>query len=84
MREVRAPDVVGIKRCNIVDMALTLRRAAYRPLVVRELKQTPRYLKAVTEVGRTAGIFDLVRSYDFAAMDDMVDRLERHWREIGL
>lgn len=84
MREARAPEVVGITRCNIVDMALTLRRASYRPLVVREMKQVPRYLRAVTEIGRVAGIFGLVRSHDFAAMDDMVGMLERHWREIGL
>jgi len=84
MREMRPPDVVGIARCNIVDVALTLRRAAYRPLVVREMEQVPRYLKAVSEIGRTAGIFHLVRSYDFAALDDLAARLEGHWREIGL
>jgi hypothetical protein len=31
-----------------------------------------------------AGIFHLTRELNFAAMPDTIERLERHWIELGL
>ncbi|HZQ14451.1 MAG TPA: hypothetical protein VFB31_16735 [Pseudolabrys sp.] len=84
LREARPPHQAGIERPNVVDAALILRRGAYRPLMVNRLGQKADYFRAATAIANAAGIFHLTRALDFAAMPDVIARLERHWRDIGL
>jgi len=84
LREARPPHQAGIERPNVVDAALILRRGAYRPLMVNRLGQKADYFRAATAMANAAGIFHLTRALDFAAMPDVIARLERHWRDIGL
>ncbi len=84
LRESRPPHATGIERPNVVDAALILRRNAYRPLLVRRMGQKANYFHAATTMANHAGIFHLTRELNFAAMPDTIERLERHWIELGL
>ncbi len=84
LREARPPLVPGIERSNIVDAALILRRIAYRPRLVSRMGQRVNYFHAATVIAKKAGIFYLTRALDFAAMPEVVSRLERHWLDIGV
>jgi hypothetical protein len=83
LREARPPHKAGISRPNIVDAALLLRRGAYRPLLVRSLNQTTLYFHAAA-IANHAGIYQLTRPLNFAAMADTLGGLEQHWRDIGM
>lgn len=82
--ETRPPLATGIGRPNIVDVALSLRRNAYRPRLIAEFQQRKAYFHAAIEVAKNAGIFSLVRPLDFERIEETVAMLERHWSEIGL
>ena len=84
LRETRPPLTTGIERPNIVDAALILRRNAYRPLLVRRMRQKNEYFHAAVAIANAAGIFHLTRPLQFAALPDTVSSLESHWRETGL
>lgn len=85
LREARPPRVPGIERPNAVDAALLLRRNAYRPLLVTRTGQKAEYFKAAAAIAdASAGIFHLTCPMDFAAIPEVVARLEDHWAEIGL
>jgi hypothetical protein len=84
LREARPPHAAGIETPNIVDAALTLRRNAYRPHLVKFMSQHAGYFHAATTIANTAGIFYLTRVLNFAAIPAVVTQLERHWRDIGL
>jgi hypothetical protein len=84
LREARPPHQPGIERPNVVDAALLLRRHAYRPLLVRRMEQKANYFHAATAIANTAGIFHLTRTLNFAALPDVLGRLEQHWRDTGL
>jgi len=84
LREARPPHAPGIERPNVVDVALLLRRNAYRPMLVSRMGQKVNYFHAATTVANEAGIFYLTRVLDFAAMPEVVSWLERHWLDIGL
>ena len=82
--EVLPHDDFGIEQANVLDAALLLRGHAYRPLLVRRLKQKENYFRAAAQIINQSGIFHLRRSWDLAAMPEVVSGLERHWREIGV
>lgn len=84
LREARPPHRAGIERPNIVDAALTLRRNAYRPLLVRRLNQKANYFHAAATIANAAGIFYLTRALDFAKLLEVIGRLEAHWQETRL
>lgn len=84
LREALPPLAPGIERPNIVDAALTLRRMAYRPRLVMRMGQRANYFHAAAVIANSAGIYYLTRALDFAAMPDVIARLERHWLDIGL
>jgi len=84
LREARPPHTPGIEKPNIVDAALTLRRNAYRPALIARLDQKEDYFHAAASVASAAGIFYLTRALDFAAMPEIIDSLEAHWRDLGL
>lgn len=84
LREARPPHAPGIERPNVVDGALILRRNAYRPQLVSRMGQKVDYFRAATAIANVAGIFNLTRPLQFAAMPDVVGWLEQHWLEIGL
>ena len=82
--EARAPDTPGIARPNVVDLALLMRRSAFRPNVVRALDQQAAYLAAAAQLANAAGVFTFRRRLGFERMDAALDQLEAHWAEIGL
>jgi hypothetical protein len=84
LREARPPLAPGIAPANAVDAAVILRRMAYRPRLVNRMGQRVSYFHAATTIANRAGIHYLTRALDFAAMPDVVARLERHWQDIGL
>jgi hypothetical protein len=84
LREARPPLVPGIERPNAANAALLLRRNAYRPKLVARMGQKVLYFHAAATVANNAGIFHLIRKFDFAAMPEVVSSLEQHWLEIGL
>ncbi len=84
LREARPPHAPGIARPNAVDAAGLLRRSAYRPQLVDRMGQTADYFRAATAIANRAGIFQLTRPLDFAAMPEVVGWLERHWLGLGL
>jgi hypothetical protein len=84
LREARPPVMSGIERPNVVDAALLLRRNAYRPQLVSRMGRRADYFFAATAIAGHAGIFHLSRRLDFKELPGVLDRLERHWDEIGL
>lgn len=84
LREARPPHRSGIVRPNVADATLILRRSAYRPLMVSRMGQRADYFYAATGVATTAGIFQLTRPLDFAALPETVGALEQHWLDVGL
>lgn len=84
LREAHVPMQREILRTSSVDAALALRRNAYRPALVRHLGQKAAYFHAATAIANRVGIFNLVRTLDFAAMPAVVASLRAHWREQGL
>ncbi len=84
LQEARPSVPAGIQRPNVVDLAILLRRSAYRPNMVRALGQRPAYFAAATRLAGAAGVFTFARAHDFGQMDAALDELEAHWAEIGL
>ncbi len=84
LAEDRPPAVPGIMRANLVDAALLFRAQAYRPALVRCMRQQPLYLAAAAAMCRGGGVFTLTRARRFDAMDAVLDDLAMHWRELGL
>jgi hypothetical protein len=84
LREARPPAVPGILRPNIVDGALMVRGNAYRPAMVRRMKQQPLYFQAAAAISQRAGVFTLTRELNFAKFPAVIGWLEAHWRELGL
>ena len=84
LRETRPPRRDGVERLNIVDAAMQIRRNAYRPRLVKAMKQDTQYLEYGASIANKAGVFGLNRPHDFAIMPSVLDWLEAHWRETGL
>lgn len=84
LRESRPPKQDGIEQVHFVDATLLIRRNAYRPRLVKALGQDALYLQSAAAVISTAGVFMFLRPMDFRAMDGGLDRLEAHWRDLGL
>ena len=68
----------------MVEATLSLRQNAYRPRLVRRMAQRATYFHAAITIANCAGVFHLTRPLDFAAMQDVISWLERHWSDIGL
>lgn len=79
LRDARPPRKPGIQRPNVVDGALIIRGNAYRPGVVRRMRQAQLYFQVATAVGNGEGAFHLTRDLDFARLDQTIDALEAHW-----
>jgi hypothetical protein len=84
LREARPPFSAGVEKPNVVDAALMLRRAAYRPLLIARMGQKADYFQAAATICNLAGVYRLTRPLDFSAMGQVVGWLEGHWRDIGL
>jgi hypothetical protein len=84
LREARPPHAAGIQPANVVDAALLVRRAAYRPLLIGCLGQSELYFRAAARIAAFAGVFHLTRPLDFADMPNVVSALEAHWADLGL
>jgi hypothetical protein len=72
-----------IQVTNFVDATLMLQRNCYRPRLVKALSQGAQYLQASAAVVAKAGVFMFQRTIDFRAMDNVIERLETHWRSLG-
>lgn len=84
LRDVRNNSHPAIERANLVDASKMLVSLAYRPLLVTLLDQRPAYLAMSAALGMSAGTFQLTRTRGFQAVDETLDMLAAHWREIGL
>lgn len=84
LRDARPPHAPGIEQPNVVDGALTLRRNAYRPLLVNRMGQMGSYFFAAAKIANAAPIRWLNRPLDFEKMPEVISWLERHWEEAGL
>ena len=74
----------GISRLSGADAAMLLRRNAYRPSVISKIGLEGAYLEWSSALQRKAGVFSLTRPFELAAMPQVIDRLEDHWRTLGL
>ena len=84
LREARTPLAPEIVRPNIVDVALLLRRNAYRPQLVQRFDQAGHYFQAAAAIANSGGVFHLTRKLGFPVIGEAIDMLERHWSELGL
>lgn len=84
LREARPPLTPGIECPRIPDAARLLQRNAYRPRLVKDLGQRAHYFRAASAIANQGGIFQLTRKLDFALLTETIDRIEEHWRQIGL
>ncbi len=84
LREARPPLKNGITRLNIADAAHAVTANAYRPFLVAAMNQKSLYLQVAMAISKSAGVFLLTRSKDFAGISEIVGGLERHWHECGL
>lgn len=84
LRKAVPPYAPGIEPLSVVDLAVILRRNAFRPSIVDRLEQRGIYLAATSVVANSAGNFWLTRPFDFAAIPQVVGWLESHWQDIGL
>ena len=82
--ETRPPLVSGITSTNSVDAVLLVRRSGYHPLLARKLDRNALYFQAAAAIAHSAGVFHLTRPFDFDALPETMEMLERHWSEIGL
>ena len=74
----------GIQRLGNVDAAALLRRNAYRPGVVSKIGLEGAYLGWSSALQKNAGVFSLTRPFDLAAMPQVIEQLEDHWRTLGM
>jgi hypothetical protein len=84
LREARPHLRPGIEQPNVVDIALLLRRNAYRPQLVRRFDQAGHYFQAAATIANAGGVFHLTRKLGFNLIGESVDMLERHWSELRL
>lgn len=84
LREARPPWTPGIHVPNMVDAALIVRRNAYRPLLVRQMRQAPLYFEAAARLAGSIGVYSLARKLDFAGLPALIAALEAHWRSPGM
>lgn len=84
LREARPPHAPGIERPNIVDAGLMVRNNAYRPAIVRRMRQLDLYFQAAAAISQRAGVFTLTRTLDFKQFPTVIGWLEAQWRELGL
>lgn len=73
-----------ITSAPLVEAATLIRRNAYRPFLIRELKDEKLYFDATTLFIRESGVFRLERDHDFTQLDQVADLLETHWHDQGL
>lgn len=83
LREARPPHVPGIRRPNIIDAGLMIRRNVYRPAMVKRLSQHTLYFESAAKLVE-AGVFTLTRSLGFQHMTAVIAGLEGHWAELGI
>ena len=84
LRETLPPLVDSLEAANVVDAALLIRRNAYRPRLVTAMKQGDAYFRAAAAIVANAGVYILTRRMEFAAMPQVVRRVERHLQSVGL
>jgi hypothetical protein len=84
LHEAPLPHAPAITRPSAIDAARLLRDCAYRPRLVSQMGQQADYFNAAVSIANITGIFQLTRRFEFAALSEVIARLEGHWREIGL
>jgi len=72
-----------IRPMNFVDAAAVLGNHAFRPHLVRRLRQDGLYLRAAAAIAGAAGVHLLERPLDLDQLADTVTKLEAHWAELG-
>ena len=82
--EARPPHPPRIVRANVVDLALIVRRSAFRHSLGRALGQRAAYLAAAAQLASVAGVFSFERPLGFERVETGLDDLEAHWTHIGL
>jgi hypothetical protein len=84
LRVMSETHAAGVRRLGNVDAAALLRRNAYRPAVVGKIGLEGAYLGWSSALQRSAGVFSLTRPFDLAAIPEVIDWLEDHWRALGV
>ncbi|MTJ80480.1 MAG: hypothetical protein F8N37_05615 [Telmatospirillum sp.] len=79
LREQRPSFQPGILRPNVVDAALLLEGAAFRPRVAARMGHQDRYFSLAAALGNHGGVFLLTRPMDFDRLAEGIDWLETHW-----
>ena len=82
--ETRPPRETGIGTPDVANTALMIRRNAYRPFLVRRMKQQAHYFEAASRLASAVGIYSLTRPLDFKQLDTVINGLEQHWAKCGL
>jgi hypothetical protein len=84
LREARPPHRDGIDLAGLSEAAALIRANAYRPLMVDRLGQADLYFRAAVAIVRQAAVCHLTRALRFSEMPAVIDKLEAHWRGLGL
>lgn len=84
LREARGPDPLEIEKPALAEAAMIIRRNAYRQKIMWRLGQQTNYFRAASQIASQQGIYVLKRPLDFHRIEEVVDRLEAHWQDLGL
>lgn len=76
VRETVVPKVI---RVSGAEAATLVRRNAYRPFLVSELKDEALYFEAATSLLRNSSVYRLERAHRFDQLDLLIDALRKHW-----
>lgn len=75
---------ISLEPTALADAATVVLRNAFRPRIVWHLGQKAEYFRASAGIARWGSVHILRRPLDFRHMATAIDRLEAHWRDIGL
>lgn len=84
LREQRPPLERGIEVPSLLDAAQLLRRNLYRGRLLSGMGLNSAFFTKAVALQRQVGVYRLTRPFDLSVMPDIVDRLEAHWRTLGL
>jgi hypothetical protein len=84
LREQRAPLEAGIEKPALLDATQILRRGLYRARLMATMGMSETFLAKVMDIQRGAGVYTLTRPFNMAAIPEVCDRLETHWRTLEL
>jgi hypothetical protein len=83
LRVEAPPYRIGIETLSVLEAVVLMRDNAYRPRLVRVLRQEAEWLDHGLSLMSAGGAFRLTHRMSFDALPACVQNLERHWHTLG-